>query len=107
MPTTSSTYAVLQGQVAQLSGQVADLTTRVADVVDQQESLRAAAAIYPGTARVLSQAEQPKAPSTFSVPVTVALGAILGLAVAGCVIGFQVARSSSASRETTTPSTTG
>jgi hypothetical protein len=107
VPTTSSTYAVLQGQVAQLSGQVADLTTRVADVVDQQESLRAAAAIYPGTARVLSQAEQPKAPSTFSVPVTVALGAILGLAVAGCVIGFQVARSSSASREATTPSTTG
>ena len=94
--TASSTYAVLQGQVTQLSGQVSDLTGRIADVVDQQESLRAAAEIYPGAARVLQQAELPTAPSSFSLPVTVVLGAGLGILVAGCVIGLQVARNPAA-----------
>jgi len=61
-------------------GQLSTLTT-------QQDQLRAAAALYPGQASVLSGADRPEEPSSPSLPVAVLLGAALG-AVLGVLIAL-------------------
>ncbi|WP_157519286.1 hypothetical protein [Modestobacter sp. Leaf380] len=96
-PTTAA-YGAVQGRIDRLATQISDLTTRSADLVDEQETLRANAAIFPGEAFVLQQAEVPEGPSSLSPAKAALVGAALGVVVGACVVAFTTSRSRSGGR---------
>jgi uncharacterized protein involved in exopolysaccharide biosynthesis len=92
---TSAAYGALQGEIARLDTQVGELATRSGEVVEQQESLRAAAEKFPGQAFVVRKASVPKAPSSLSLPTALVLGGALGFVLGVCIVAFWRSRSHS------------